>query len=472
MQHLTSVAWRSAALVATAALTVVAACSSSPASGPPGSLRGADGGTAAESGPAGARLRCTAGVPKAFGPAPAAWKLPAARCQTEFDALASSSTKLTWRVLSLATVEAPPLVVAKDACDDAVGVTHWDVYAVTGEGYAVSPRSFSLPAPRCQTSFDAFGKQTEKLHYVVLDLDADGRLDLVVTKDACDPQVGVTRWDLYVGAEEGFARAPSAWTLPAARCKDPFDSIAHAGAVRYSLLDLDGDDRRSLVVTKDACDAEIGTKRWDVYRTAGKGFAATPAPFALPAARCTVPFDAVAGTSEVVFGLLDLTADRKPDLVVTKDACGPELGVKRWDVYPNRGEGFDPKPLSYGLPAARCKAAFDGFAGSGAVTYALLDLSCDQRPELVVSHDECDAEIGASHWDLYQGGGGGFVLAPSALALPAGRCQSRWDALSSQATVHHAVASLDTRDAALLVTKDGCDDAAGASRWDRYPAVK
>lgn len=113
----------------------------------------------------------------------------------------------------------------------------------------------------------------------------------MVVKDACDPDVSVARWDDYDAEEDGYSAAPRAFTRPAARCRTRFDTF-EARSVGYALLDIDADGRLDLVVTKDACDDDVGAKRWDVYRSDGSGFTVEPEGFGLPAARCDRRSDA------------------------------------------------------------------------------------------------------------------------------------------------------------------------------------
>jgi hypothetical protein len=303
----------------------------------------------------------------------------------------------------------------------------------------------------------------------VLDVDADRLPDLVVTKDRCDPDVGTKRWDVYLGGPGGFAKTPTSFPLPAARCNDPFDALAGSGSVVWTLLDADGDRKPDLVVTKDSCDPDVGTKRWDVYASTGKGFAKAPSALALPATRCSDPFDAASGFGAVSWSLMDVNADKRPDLVVTKDTCDADVGAKRWDVYAASAAGFAKTPSAFALPATRCSDPFDALAGGGNVRWALLDVSCDGRSDLVVTGDTCDDGVGTKRWDVYVASDSGFAKAPAALGLPAGRCRERFDGLAKNASVSYALLDVggDGR-GDLVVSSDACDEAVGVSHWDVY----
>jgi hypothetical protein len=171
----------------------------------------------------------------------------------------------------------------------------------------------------------------------------------------------------------------------------------------------------------------------------------------------------------VAYGLLDLAGTGKPSLVVTSDGCDPSIGTAHWDVYTLGATGFAPSPTPFGVPAPRCQTSFDGLAKDGSVTFGLVALSCDRRPALVVTADTCDASVGAMHWDVYANAGSGFAAAPAPLAIPAARCQTRFDALARSGSVSFSLTALRGKGPELVVSSDACDPSVGAAHWDIYP---
>ncbi|MFO0565613.1 MAG: hypothetical protein U0263_08120 [Polyangiaceae bacterium] len=339
--------------------------------------------------------------------------------------------------------------------------------------FQAAPSPLSVPAPRCGASFDATAKASGPLRWFVSDLDGDHYPDLVAHKDDCDATVGTTHWDRYPGGAAGLAAAPTAFTVPAARCSVSFDAPARStGPLEYGLLDFSGDGLTDLVVVQDDCDGAVGTARWDLYSSSASGFVAVPSTLALPAARCGVSFDAFARASGALeYALLDLTADHVPDLVVYQDDCDPTVGQTHWDVYAGSAAGFAASPSAYGLPAARCATEWDSLAkASGALGYSLLDVTGDQRPDLLVTKDDCDPAIGQSHWDVYAGSAAGFAAAPKGYSLPAMRCSVEWSTVGkSSGAVYYALfdASCDGLPD-LVVTRDDCDANVGKTHWDAY----
>jgi hypothetical protein len=286
-----------------------------------------------------------------------------------------------------------------------VGAQRWDVYPGAATGFAQSPKPFAIPPARCQVKFDQLAELYTPVRYSLLELTGDALPDLVVHADTCDTAVGASRWDVYPASASGFAQAPVAFAIPAARCQVTFDEASEAsGSLKYALLDLTADARADLVVYDDSCDAAIGSQRWDVYPSSASGFAAGPSPFSLPAPRCQAPFDALAEVyGPVEWGLIDLSCDGYPDLVVTADDCDTAVGLSRWDVYLGGASGFGAAPQSLGVPAPRCQAKFDSMSDVyGGAPYALLSLGKPVRPSLVVYDDDCDAQVGLGRWDAYR----------------------------------------------------------------------
>jgi hypothetical protein len=335
------------------------------------------------------------------------------------------------------------------------------------DSIAAAPTSYALPAPRCNVSFDA-AASNGNVAYSLLDLTNDGRSDIVVYEDQCDTTVGQSHWDVYAAGDSGFAAAPSPYTLPAPRCATSFNAAAGAGAVSYSLFDVNDDGRPDLVVTTDQCDTTVGQTHWDAYLGGASGFAAAPSSYAVPAPRCQVDFDALGGDGSLGYAVMDLDGDGRDEIVVYKDNCDTTVGVSHWDVYRASNAGFAAAPTSFSIPAARCQVAFDQLESGGNVTFQLLDLDGDARLDLVVMQDLCDTTVGATHWDRYAGGTTGFTAAPSSFSIPAARCQQSFNTASSTGQVSYSLLAQTCAAPSLIVTQDMCDAGVGVSRWDIY----
>jgi len=319
----------------------------------------------------------------------------------------------------------------------------WDVYRNDGGGFEAAAQPWLLPS----------GSDGEFFHHVdgaapvvngpawsLLDLDGDGWSDLVITGRSAAPLHVVPgfpdspHWQLHRGGAGGFAAAWALWSLPtgggahtgfAGGPDGLFGRADEPGDQLWSLLDLDGDGRRELVVTGQLDDAAVGPvalsldggPAWAAYRAGADGFELSPRTVALPsvgggtgergyyaplggqdiAGASTGPYDATG------WELLDLDGDRRLDLVVTNEAREIAGGVykrgalggdaPRWDVYFGTDAGF--------VVATHWPTPSGGFIGrgflwgrgvvgpvpenAGTVLWHTGDLDGDARPELVVT---------------------------------------------------------------------------------------
>jgi hypothetical protein len=269
--------------------------------------------------------------PSGFAAAPASFGVPAPRCLAHFDQTAGA-TSITYATMDLTGDAHPDLVVTADDCDTTVGQTHWDVYGWSASGFSAAPKTFGVPAPRCQISFAEVSASTS-VRYSTWDLTGDGHPDLVVTADDCDTTVGQTHWDVYGWSASGFSAAPKTFGVPAPRCQVSFDEVGAAASISYFAMALSGDGHPDLVVTADDCDATVGQTHWDVYAWSPSGFATAPTSFAVPAPRCRASFDAPASVSAISYTTMDLTNGCQPSLVVYADDCDATVGQTHWDTY-------------------------------------------------------------------------------------------------------------------------------------------
>lgn len=226
-----------------------------------------------------------------------------------------------WRLLDMDADQMPDIVVTATATprdgyyfwnevpgyDDET--PYWHVYRNNGGGFDSEPTAWSVPAGGAHLAgFNDLGGEPGYSDDVsmgddrwsVLDLNTDGRPDLVVTGEAT-PREGYyfwvqifgfdaePKWWVYLGGDGGFAADPTPWAMPlggqhlagfAAPSGEPgYSDDVSIGADRWRLVDVDGDHRQDLVIVGDAqprdgyyfwvevlgFDAE---PRWQVYRGA------------------------------------------------------------------------------------------------------------------------------------------------------------------------------------------------------------
>lgn len=390
-----------------------------------------------------------------FASTPSAWWLPVGvglleRGLVSLDGSPTDLADHAWALRDLNGDHKPDLVVTGRGDFDglvlplgAPDTPRWDVYLNQGDRFAAAPTAVLLPqgpdallltAPQGAVSGEG------GLIWSLADLNGDSRNDLVIsarhdwTKFSTPGFPDSPHWDVHLGWEQGFQPTPIAWALPqggslAGGFIGGPGGLASAGEAPgdqlWSVLDLDGDGSRELVVTGSLLSPQQGaqvlgadaTPHWRVFRVEGDGFSPVYETFAVPAEGggalgrgfySLSGGQTTAGTLDAPFDvqgweLLDLDGDRRLDLVVTNEARAQDtvyirqaLGGEadpRWDVYPGTPAGFltpRPWPMPLGGIAGRGFLWGRGQLGpvpqvDGSVLWELGDLDGDRKPELIVT---------------------------------------------------------------------------------------
>lgn len=109
--------------------------------------------------------------------------------------------------------------------------------------------------------------------YDLVDLDGDGRVELVVTGACPDYWIGRTSWWVFEASDSGFDTPHREMTLPKVSSSDDriFEDYhgrntscdVDGGPGRYT-EDMNGDAIDDLVVTDDCADLTLGDTHWNV----------------------------------------------------------------------------------------------------------------------------------------------------------------------------------------------------------------
>ncbi|AKU92763.1 glycine-rich protein [Vulgatibacter incomptus] len=320
------------------------------------------------------------------------WSLPADSPTTNgFYSIASS----WWTTMDLDGDGKPDLVVTADATEDN---RRWLVHKNTGSGFAATATEWSLPGDSPTTNgFNSIASSW----WTTMDLDGDGKPDLVVTADATEDN---RRWLVHKNTGSGFAATATEWSLPGdSPTTNGFNSIASSW---WTTMDLDGDGKPDLVVPAGATD---DNRRWLVYKNTGSGFAATATEWSVPADSPTSNgFYSVASSW---WTTMDLDGDGKPDLVVP---AGATEDNRRWLVYKNTGSGFAATATEWSVPAD--SPTSNGFYSVASSWWTTMDLDGDGKPDLVVP---AGATEDNRRWLVYKNTGSGFAATATEWSLPA-----------------------------------------------------
>lgn len=320
--------------------------------------------------------------------------------------------------------------------------TNW---AIPQGGHTYSTINYGYDALAHYTPGGEIGDQT----WSIMDMNGDGRPDLVVTAQTVDFEMfsnqaiafgsGSNRyWKVYLNNGSGFSTTPITWTIPQGghtylTIDYGFDAIAasaegEVGDQTWSVIDMNNDNKPDLVVTAQTVDFEqfsnqaiafgTGSNRyWKVYWNTGSGFNTTPTNWTIPQGGHTYStinygFDALADTADSEVGdqtwsVLDINADGKPDLVVTAQrvelaqfspqAIAFGTGTNRyWKVYLNNGSGFSTTSVNWPIPQGGevystipyGYNALGGYSSGGDIgdqTWSVIDMNNDNKPDLVVA---------------------------------------------------------------------------------------
>lgn len=203
------------------------------------------------------------------------------------------------------------------------------------------------------------------------------------------------------------------------------------------------------------------------------------------------------GTSATVsHQLRDMSGDGAADLLVFVNGCeDPQLGVTSWRLYPGGGDLDEPTDLrlpELGIAPSSVALSWSSVsttptcadATSASLVTDLVEMTGDDRPDLLVTTNGCDDEaIGITGWRVYAGAADGFEagapwplpnLGVSASARPFGASSASTSVTcadgSSTGTLRFSLLDWDGDEASdLLVTTNGCEDATlGDTAWKLY----
>lgn len=305
-----------------------------------------------------------------------------------------------------------------------------------------APTPFSWPVPASGLAdgfmFPKFGASVR--FWDTLDLDGDGKPDLVHTANPATGQVwlnaagGGVYWKVYRNLGNGFATMPTLWPVPASGLADGFLATASATNFRqWATFDIDHDGKPDLVQTANPATNQVWAgPLWKVFKNTGTGFSTTAINWPVPAAPpLTLPDGYNAKDSAAnpkPWSTLDLDGDGFPDLVLTSTAGTVFVGGTKpeWHVHKNMGNGFAPTFTAWPVPAS---GLADGFTmpNSRASTreWATVDLDGDGLPDLVQTANTVGGAVwlptdgGAqAFWKVYPNLGTGFAATFTAWPVP------------------------------------------------------
>ena len=160
-------------------------------------------------------------VQKGVDDAAEAWDLPTGFPTDTFASTADLdyATAPSWGLADLTGDGLTDLVVTRDDNSGVDGLSGslWLLYRNTGSGFSGSPTSWSLPAGYDRLTFSSvYDDSSADPAWTLTDLDADGKLDFVITHDdnAGVSGLGSSTWMVFLNSGSGFATTGTPWDLP------------------------------------------------------------------------------------------------------------------------------------------------------------------------------------------------------------------------------------------------------------------
>ena len=291
------------------------------------------------------------GTASGFAATPSSWRVPASGTTPGFTSVRMNSGTWQWATIDITRDGKPDLVQTSDPINgkvwDSASAPHWKVFENTGSGFATSPTLWSVPASGTTNGFRTLTMSSGTEQWVTIDLDQDGKLDLVQTADTVTASVwdaaGAPYWKLFRGTPSGFEATPKTWRVPKSGLSDGFSMArSESSARRWLLVDIDGDDDVDLVQTGDTAftrrvwDA-TGNPYWKVFANTRSGFSEDLHRWAVPMGPTDGYAEATFSSGNLNWFLADVDRDGYRDLVHTMNPATSQVwdatGASYWKVY-------------------------------------------------------------------------------------------------------------------------------------------
>ncbi len=278
------------------------------------------------------------------------WPVPDSGTSAGFSVVEWSGAPAFWTTIDVDGDRRPDLVQTSDPATGAVwddaGAAYWKVFANSGDGFDRKPTIWSVPQSGTTGGFYSWYADSTA-HWRLLDLDGDGRADLMQTSDPASGAVwdaaGDPYWKLFAGEGQGFAAIATKWSVPPNGTGEGFfDAFWSASFRWWWLIDIDGDRDLDLVQTGDSSHENriwdaAGDPYWKVFRNQGNRFSPELHRWAVPQSGTEEGFYILGNSS---WSLMDVDADGHLDLVQTGDPSTGRVwdaaGSPYWKVF--RGE--------------------------------------------------------------------------------------------------------------------------------------
>lgn len=379
------------------------------------------------------------------------WGVPNSGTAGSFRTFAAGQTVRQWVVMNFEYRQRSMLLQTLDPATNKVWITdegkpYWKAFRVDSNA-RFSDKFIKVLVGKSgkDKGFSSVASGSGTDQWTLLDMNKDGRLDLVQTADPATGKVwknGPTKksWRVYYnnpGAITDYIsmETPTTWDVPEAEGlpETGFNMMARGdGTKQWVTFDIDGDGYPDLVHTQNPATGKVwglesGNPHWRVYKKASNawGFSTTPIQWTVPDSGTADGFDAATrGGSGKNWVTIDLNADGKPDLVQTSSpgtdkVWGSGTPNPYWKMFVNLGGSFNKVATTFLVPDS---GTADGFysitQGDGTKQWTTVDIDGDGRLDLVHT---ADPKTG----DVWKGLARG-TQAPGQLGMPKINTKTFW----------------------------------------------
>ncbi len=360
--------------------------------------------------------------------------------------------------------------------------------------FEVDSEEWSVPESGLSEGFAQPSSFTSYRYWSTMDVDGDGRPDIVQTGASDQSQsawdaAGSPYWKVFRGGGERWEIPAVEWKVPPSGNASGFYAVGGSGGGGWQTFDMTGDGLPDLVQTSDPETGTVwdqaGSPFWKVFANDGEGGFAKPAVnWPVPDSGTSYGFDVTSYSGGPAYWTtVDMNGDRKPDLVQTSDPTTGSVwdasGSPHWKVFVNTGDGFDRHAAIWSVPDSGTSAGFYAVASTGTTRWRLLDLDDDRHPDLVQTTDPATSYVwdaaGEPYWKVFVGQDEGFAGSPDKWSVPeSGLDDGFFDVTSASSYRYWTVIDIDgDRDLDLVQTGDVSHsarvwDASGDPYWKVY----
>lgn len=303
-------------------------------------------------------------------------------------------------------------------------------FLMQGQGFSPTATQWNIPAVT-----DYYEFRLAYNDHTVIDMNGDGRPDLVDTENQATEQVsdvfvngGQKYWKVYLNIGGSFSTTATQWNIPAVSDYYEF----WLSYQDHMVMDMNGDNLPDFVDTENEATEQQsdvflngGQKYWKVYLNTGSGFSPTPIQWNIPAVSDYYEF----WLSYQDHVVMDMNGDGKPDFVDTENQATEQEsdvflngGQKYWKVYLNTGSGFSPTATQWNIPAVSDYYEF----WLSYQDHTVIDMNGDNLPDFVDTENQATEQIsdvflngGQKYWKVYLNTGSGFSPTATQWNIPA-----------------------------------------------------